>query len=401
VRTPQETLDEVRRLAPSLGITRVVATTWLDRIGVPVYASIRPRGQTLCVHAGKGLCDVDARVGAYMEALEFEVAERNRQTLPRYEVSVGELESLYSKLGVSFELFCPQVDWAPAAEAAIACTNMFDYFTGEAVPVPAELIYLADPSHGDLFGTTTNGLASGNSFDEALLHALCELLERDTQAFNNLKDRSVPVRLDDAPDALGETLQRIESAGFHLFVRYTPSVTGAPHFAAYLMEGRDDFPLGIAYGTACHPIKSIALVRAVSEAVQARLTHIHGGRDDIIARHLRVLDDGAAKEAETYRRLRRYYSRRGDEIDYADISAPEAPGSVQELLQEVTVDLVQAGFPSVMSLPLEAEIGSLSVVRAVVPGLELFENHSCNRAGPRLRRYAEHHGRHQFLPRHH
>jgi ribosomal protein S12 methylthiotransferase accessory factor YcaO len=38
---------------------------------------------------------------------------------------------------------------------------------------------LPEPPHSATFAATTNGLASGNTRDEALLHALMEVIERD------------------------------------------------------------------------------------------------------------------------------------------------------------------------------------------------------------------------------
>jgi ribosomal protein S12 methylthiotransferase accessory factor len=74
---PETTLARARRRAGPLGITRVTDITRLDRAGIPVYASIRPGAAagSLCVNAGKGLRPIEAEVGAYMEAIEFALAE--------------------------------------------------------------------------------------------------------------------------------------------------------------------------------------------------------------------------------------------------------------------------------------------------------------------------------------
>jgi Uncharacterized conserved protein len=79
-RTLEETLKAVASISMSRGISRVVNTTWLDKIGIPVYASIRPDGAegSLCVHAGKGFTPDEAKVGAYMEAVEFSFSESGR-----------------------------------------------------------------------------------------------------------------------------------------------------------------------------------------------------------------------------------------------------------------------------------------------------------------------------------
>ena len=64
-----------RTLMSELGISRVMDITRMDRLGLPVFASVRPRGARLRVHAGKGIRPEEAEVGALMEAVEFAVAE--------------------------------------------------------------------------------------------------------------------------------------------------------------------------------------------------------------------------------------------------------------------------------------------------------------------------------------
>src|SRR5882762_3189265 len=72
-----ETLARAQAMSGQLGISRVTDTTWLDRVGIPVFASIRPTAVpgSLCVNAGKGVHAVEAQVGAYMEAIEYALAE--------------------------------------------------------------------------------------------------------------------------------------------------------------------------------------------------------------------------------------------------------------------------------------------------------------------------------------
>ena len=73
----EATLARARVVAAQLGITRVTEITRLDVVGVPVFASIRPDALpgSLCVNAGKGMSVDEARVGAYMEAIEFAFAD--------------------------------------------------------------------------------------------------------------------------------------------------------------------------------------------------------------------------------------------------------------------------------------------------------------------------------------
>jgi thioglycine synthase len=61
---PEETLRRVEKLLPEAGITRVADITSLDRIGIPVFSSIRPTALNgaVSVYNGKGATPVEAKV---------------------------------------------------------------------------------------------------------------------------------------------------------------------------------------------------------------------------------------------------------------------------------------------------------------------------------------------------
>src|ERR1700722_11037488 len=83
-RSAEESVAIAASIAMSRGVSRVVNTTWLDRIGIPVYASIRPDGikGTVCVQAGKGFTHAEAKIGAYMEGIELSFAAPGRSQVP-------------------------------------------------------------------------------------------------------------------------------------------------------------------------------------------------------------------------------------------------------------------------------------------------------------------------------
>jgi len=75
--SPEETLARVEKALPAAGITRVADITNLDRLGIPVFSSIRPtagRG-AISVYNGKGATPTEARVSAIMEGIERYSAE--------------------------------------------------------------------------------------------------------------------------------------------------------------------------------------------------------------------------------------------------------------------------------------------------------------------------------------
>src|SRR5215470_16020015 len=177
------TLAHAKALAHQLGISRVTDITRLDWVGVPVFASIRPDAQpgSLCVNAGKGIRVNEARVGAYMEAIEYAFAEFNRAAL---EVSVVPAQDVYKgPHGPQSILdFCPTMNAEIDLNEPIACVKAKDIRSGQTFLVPAELVFLPFPHQLNgrrYFGSNSNGLASGNSLLEATVHGVAEVIERD------------------------------------------------------------------------------------------------------------------------------------------------------------------------------------------------------------------------------
>src|SRR5215472_9669481 len=110
-----ETLRLAERVGRELGVVRVTDTTRLDRVGVPVFAAIRPAATplSLCVSAGKGLLVDEARIGATMEAIELAFAEPGRSGVAVVAATVG-------ALGL------PAADFGPRADATLAADQPLD-----------------------------------------------------------------------------------------------------------------------------------------------------------------------------------------------------------------------------------------------------------------------------------
>src|SRR5579885_1192845 len=127
---PEETLARAKRMAPSLGITRVTDTTRLDRIGIPVYASIRPDAAdgSICVCAGKGVRGIEAQVGAYMEAIEFAVAERSPRRDAVYAVDARDVLGRGSRSAIAD--LCPVQGVLVDVDEPIECVDGEDLVSG-------------------------------------------------------------------------------------------------------------------------------------------------------------------------------------------------------------------------------------------------------------------------------
>jgi ribosomal protein S12 methylthiotransferase accessory factor len=393
VAPPERTLASAERRARELGITRVTDITRLDRVGIPVYASIRPsaRPGSLCVNAGKGQRAIEAEVGAYMEAIEFALAEPGASPIEAIKAKARDILDGAQRYDAILDL-CPRMGTRIRLDEAVTCVESKDVVTGQSVLVPAELVFFpfVPPARQRvLFGSDTNGLASGNDVQEATVHALCELIERDIRSFQGLCDTSVPVDLDSIGDPERELVGAIRDAGFRLFVRVAPNPFGVPYFCATLFDPESQSPYFINAGFGCHPHRSVALVRAVCEAAQSRLSFIHGGRDDLEDWYVLFRNWAHERKRAHFARLVAGAARGQDRaVRFLELDDWSSQCPTVARCEEWLIDrLHAAGFLRLLRATFCLPSDSLQVVRIVVPGLEYFSEKS-QRTGKRLRDHA-------------
>jgi ribosomal protein S12 methylthiotransferase accessory factor len=370
---PEVTLERAKAKAASLGVTRVTDITRLDRVGIPVYASIRPAAAegSLCVNAGKGMRSIEAEVSAYMEAIEFALAEPGASEVRVLQKTARHVLDGRKREDAILD-FCPRLGRKIDLDAPMDCVEATDIASGETALVPAELVFLPYPRES-IFGASSNGLSSGNTVREATVHALCELIERDVRSFQSVKDTSVPVELPDVP-----LVRSVREAGLELFVRAAENEYGIPYFVALINDPESYAPHLLNGGFGCHPHRMIAFVRAVAEAAQSRLSFIHGGRDDLTSVHDRFRGWTLSRKRAFVKDVVRRASQ-GTPIPL-DAVAEHPLGSIDDCEA-----LLLAKLPRVYRVILCDD--DLKVVRVIVPGLELF-NESSTRVGKRLRDHA-------------
>lgn len=277
-RPAPRTAELAKRLMPTLGISKLTDATGSDRLGLPVVLSSRPRGKTRRLHSGKGLTLVDASTGALMEAVEYAVAENASARGPDVWLPLRELSAALPK-GLRLGDFAPRLGVAPPQEQRTPGVYCEEVTGRTKALLPAELVLVPCPLYGgmSLFGWSTNGLASGNTLQEATLHALLEVLERDSMAMTIARDESRLVRNASLPPPFQELVPHWERLGIELIVRFLPNQFGLPCFEAAIHEpaSRD---LRLARGWGCHLDRGIALSRAVCEVAQSRIGVIHARR---------------------------------------------------------------------------------------------------------------------------
>ena len=348
-----------RRFAPAAkraGITRIAELTGLDTIGIPVFAAIRPMGRSLSTQQGKGLTPLAAKVSALMESLETWTAEHIALPIVR-----GSARQLRGRTVDVRKL--PRPRGRLELDARWRWVEGRDLATDTPVLVPLEAVTLdtvfAKPP---VFDVSSNGLASGNVLVEAIVHGLCEVIERDAEAAWRRAGTDRRIVLDSIADPSCRALiEQITAAGARVFVWDLGGDTGVPAIGCAIMEDPREpawRTLGFYQGFGAHVLPEIAIARALTEAAQTRLTYIAGGRDDFFPFDYERATDPELL-AETWDRLAAPCDEPASFDDLPRIEATTIGGELEQLALRVgQVIVVELTHP---------ELG-VPVVKVIVPG---------------------------------
>ena len=359
-RSPEETHAAVEPLMAEIGVTEIIDVTPLDRLGIPVFSAVRPgaaRG-AVRVHAGKGKEPVHARVSAMMEAIERYSAEYrgDRMEYATYE-EIGPGRAVHPE-----DLILPRrleqgekVHWTAA----------WDIMNDEEVYVPSNAIYHPYDSLGmtmPLFRSDTNGLASGNIMEEAVLHALFEVIERDALSLAD-QNRDLGRRLIIEKDcAAREVLDRFEENGIDVHLWLLDGNTGIPTVAAAADDTVTRDPAMIVTGSGTHACPEIAALRALTEVAQSRGSYLQGGRNDP-RREMVIRKAGY----ERLKRINRMWFADAEAVDIAEIpdaSTDRFDLDIRGVLEEVSPYTDRVCVCDLSRTPVP-------VVRVILPGFEV------------------------------
>lgn len=304
-RSFSETLQWIAPRLAQCGITRVTSVTGLDNLGIPTFCAIRPGGLIVQVSNGKGLTAAAAEASAAMEAIELFHAE---VPLPK-KLEITCARQLEGRTATA-RVFGPdelsksrQLYFSP--DFMSEWTAGVDLETGQTVWVQSGAVYLfRRPATHDIH---TNGIASGNTLAEARLHALYELVERDAMARlysdGMLKIRERATVLDTVSitePVLRALLSRCRSRDTKVVLLSVPGPIAVHTFWAVFLNEAPIAPVStFNIGSGSHIDPVVAATRALTEAAQARLAFIHGGRDDVVRKP--VSRATGAKESAAYR----------------------------------------------------------------------------------------------------
>jgi len=360
--TLAETWRRFSKQRGAAGITRLAELTGLDTLGIPVWAAIRPMGKSLSTQQGKGTSSDAARVSALMEALETFSAENI--TLP---ITRGAYRSLAKRRNVVDIRQLPRAARRAPLSTIIPWVEGRVQATGAPILVPFETVTLdttAAARRAPLFDVSSNGLASGNTLDEAIQHGLCEVVERHAEAAWRRAgdDRRIVVDTIAAIDPSGEVLalvERVVASGARIFLwDLTCEIPITVIGAAIVEDPREPAwrPLGVYQGFGASLAPELAIARAITEAAQTRLTYIAGARDDFFP-----VDYERATDPELVAGVWERFTQPADEpVDARDLPAYDPPDLATALAlvgrEVIVVDLTHPKL-------------RVPVVKVIVPGL--------------------------------
>jgi ribosomal protein S12 methylthiotransferase accessory factor len=381
---PETTLLYAKQLAATAGISEVTEITDLDVLGVPVFVSVRPQARGDVFTFGKGLHRVDAEVGAYMEALEFFFAEPgNGDISTRWGIArevAGQEQADDAILD-----FVPLLQREVDLDGPLLLAAVRELESGSECSIPAELVYYPAPEVGQLlFGSSTNGLASGNSVLEASIQALLELIERDIWSFEFVRSASKLVEAASLPDDVLEIIERAERNGLQLKIRTIPNDYGIPFFAAFVFDLNNPSRKSFNGGWACDLDRDRALVRAVTEAAQSRVAFIHGGRKVPTSRAAESISDAQEREAKLVRQHMQGVSDPRQQVSLTDIPDLATTGTLQQKLDAIIERLRLVLKEPIYRVVFTPQESPLQVVRLVVPLMENLKENRV-RVGRRLK----------------
>lgn len=273
IMTPAETCRKVRERLAALNLSVLAETRRIDsgRLDIPVFISLLGADARRVVptqkQMGKGATPVQAEASALMELVErfsFFTFIKEGPKLYTTARKLGDQALPFSYLARS--LFDDSPEAGAAAELYqdwplhfVPATNLS---TGASLYLPLPWFYLIEEY---------NGPAAGNCFEEAVLQALCEVVERHVGTVISYERRATPVIDPESvtdPAARG-LLEKFAKNGVKVYLRDFSMDTGIPTVAALAYDPAT-FPesseIVFAAGTTTDPSKS--LIRALTEVAQ-------------------------------------------------------------------------------------------------------------------------------------
>lgn len=394
----KDTIERVLPLMNKLNVNIEEDIKRVDTDDIPVFVIKRTGdGNRDFYHKGKGYSKNDSLASAIMEAVERYSAERfdDEVIYCSYEeiLSVRHAinpDDLYARVTPNYKKEM-KVDWVKGFDLISQCETY----------APLSLVVNPYVSRPEPFCSCSVGLASGNTMEEALSHALCEVIEHDSITISSLynpwmwnlncdltKDFSMESFKEDPtpnlsfplidiktfPERAADVAGKLHNAGLIVFARNTTTDIGVPSVYCTVVKQCADGTHVYYEGMGTHPDAEIAILRALCEAAQS-----HASIEWLMK--MKLLEPSDPLSTDPYE-LHGYGSR----CRFSDIYTYKN-ASVDEDIRFILERLEAAGLDQVVSIDLTRREIGIPVVRVVIPKTEYLPTEFCNPVlGPRAKK---------------
>ncbi|WP_018157111.1 TOMM precursor leader peptide-binding protein [Demetria terragena] len=408
--TPKETYDRLEHhISPILGAISHLETLNTDEEGI-TYSFVAGHNFGVAGHnmgllrnnmrgqsGGKGRTEIQAKVSGMCEAIERYSGVWS-EGLPEVRSSYNALTTraldpagylCYSpaqyamrkvwnadpknRLQVIPEVFDRdrQVDWTPARSLT----------TGEEVMVPSGLVWFGHPDlevPGQRYAITdSNGGAAGNTLDEAVLQAMCEVYERDAVAlwwFNRSPRPGVDLDAIESP-YLQQMIDFYATMDREIWVLDLSNDLGVSTFAAFSRRKHEVEDIMVGFGA--HPDPNIAFYRSLTELNQF-LPFVRA-RDEDGNTVYGTEDEATLDWCKTRTMAKDSWVAPATDLPLTQLDSIERqlPSTMGDLVRYLVDDLAAAGMETLVVNQTRPDI-ELAVAKVFVPGMR----HFWRRTGP-------------------
>ena len=370
---PSKTIEINQDKLKKAGITRIADITDLDRIGLPIYTAIRPTAEegAISIYGGKGISKDHAKASAMMEGFERYSAERqdSDETIIATPNEIGRYGDYIDPKSLNLPKNFEKKD---ISDINLEWSKSKDIISGNEYYIPTNAIfhpYASDSNAESLFKSNTNGLASGNILDEAILHGMLEVIERDAWSIFELTHKNyAQIDIESIESELIiDIIDKFESEGIKIKLMDFTADIKIPTIAASADDTitKDAGLLTLGMGTHLDP--EVAILRALTEVAQSRATQINGAREDTVRADF-------AREAgyERMKRINKYYFKDEEEkISLSDIEN-KSTSSITKDIEIVKNELTANDIEKILYVDLTRPEIDVSVVRVVIPEMEVY-----------------------------
>ena len=358
--TAREIYDTGVSLTEDAKITEFIDITEKDRLGIPVWCTIRPKERQGKVTAGAGITTDDAKCAAIMGTIE-----RYSSTYSGGRMDIASYEEVGLTRAVDpDELILPR---KPEIGEKLHWLAGQDILHDERVYIPANAVYHPyDPigMANQLFRSDPNGLGAGCVPEEAIIHGIYEVIERDTlsraETNYSLGKRLIPM----SGTPAGTLIETFAAEGIEVTMWLLNDSYGIPTVAAVADDTVTQDPFMIMMAASTHPDPDVAaectmlkLARNRASQIFAEEIGIHSGRSAMVEK----------AGYERYKRINRLWFGDAPEISTEEIQGAHYTATDEELNAAIAAVTPHTDRICVVDLTRTP----LPVWRVVIPGFEV------------------------------